>query len=99
MTEKQPLLSEGEQLDAVLGGLQAAHEVREFSGWESGFLNLSRALDGMLPGLYLLIGPPACGKTAFAKQLFDQVIQHNAVPGIFFSFTETNTELRIRTLS
>jgi replicative DNA helicase len=99
MSEKQPFLSEGEQLDAVLDGLQAAREIREISGWESGFLNLSRALDGMLPGLYLLIGPPACGKTSFAKQLFDQVIQHNAAHGIFFSFTETKTELRIRTLS
>jgi replicative DNA helicase len=99
MTEKPPLRSEGEHLDAVMDELQAAHEVREISGWESGFPDLSRALDGLLPGLYLLIGPPACGKTCFAKQLFDQVIQRNAVPGIFFSFTETKTELRIRTLS
>jgi replicative DNA helicase len=99
MTEKPPLRSEGEHLDAVMDELQAAHEVREISGWESGFPDLNRALDGLLPGLYLLIGPPACGKTSFAKQLFDQVIQRNAVPGIFFSFTETKTELRIRTLS
>ena len=50
----------------------------------------------MRPGLYLLIGPPAIGKTSFAKQLLDQIAMHNRVTGIFFSFAETKKELRIK---
>jgi replicative DNA helicase len=99
MAEKQPLQSEGEELDALLDELQAERIVKEISGWESGFANLSHALDGILPGFYLLIGPPACGKTSFAKQLLDHVAMHNEVPVIFFSFAERKKELRIKTLA
>src|SRR2546430_13695126 len=99
MAEKQALQSEGAQLAEVLNELEAEHAVKEISGWESGFANLSRALDGILPGLYLLVGRPGCGKTAFVKQLLDQVAMNNSVPGLFFSFAERKKELRIKTLS
>ena len=99
MAEKPPLRTEGEQLEEFLAELQRDSAVKEISGWDSGFANLSRALDGIQPGLYLLIGPPACGKTAFAKQLLDQVAKHNARPGIFFTFAEKKNELRIKTLA
>jgi replicative DNA helicase len=99
MAQKNLIQSEGEQLDALLADLQREHDIKEISGWECGFTNLSRALNGIIPGLYWLIGPPSCGKTSLSKQLLDQVIQHNSVPGIFFSFTEKKKELRIRTLS
>ena len=99
MAEKLSLQSEGQQLESTLDELQREQQVREISGWDTGFATLSRALDGLLPGLYLLIGPPGCGKTAFAKQLLDQVTMHNSVPGIFFSFTESRKELRIKTLA
>jgi replicative DNA helicase len=99
MVEDKPLQSEGEQLDRLLDELQRDHAVKEISGWETGFANLSRALDGILPGLYLLIGAPAGGKTALAKQLLDQVVMHNRVPGIFCAFAESKEELRIRTLA
>ena len=94
MADKQPLQSEGEQLDRVLEELQRDQSVKEISGWETGFASLSRALDGILPGLYLLIGPPACGKTALAKQMLDKVAMHNRAPGIFFTFAESKEELR-----
>ena len=99
MAAKYPIESEGEQLDSFLDELEREHAVKEISGWETGFTNLSRALDGILPGLYLLIGPPACGKTSLAKQLLDQVVMQNGVPGAFFSLTETSKELRIKTLA
>ena len=99
MADKQSLQSEGEQLDRILDELQKDHAVKEIAGWETGFANLSAALDGILPGLYLLIGPPTCGKTALARQLLDQVAARNGVPGIFFTFAESKTELRIRTLA
>jgi replicative DNA helicase len=98
MNDKMPK-SEGEQLDAVLDELQREHTIKEISGWDTGFANLNRALDGLLPGLHLLIGPPGCGKTSFAKQLLDQVAMRNSVPAIFFSFAERQKELRIKTLS
>jgi replicative DNA helicase len=98
MTEKQPLQSEGAELELLLDELQKEHAVREISGWETGFTSLSRALDGIRPGLHLLIGPPAVGKTALAKQLMEQVVMRNLVPGIFFTFAERKKELRIRTL-
>jgi replicative DNA helicase len=99
MADKIPLRSEGQQLEAILEELQREQRIKEVSGWETGFPHLSRALDGILPGFYLLIGPPACGKTSFAKQLLDQVAKHNGVPGAFFSFAENNKELRIKTLA
>ncbi len=99
MAERQPLKSEGEQLEEILDELERDNAIKEIAGWKTGFPNLSRALDGIRPGLYLLIGAPACGKTAFAKQLLDQVAMQNHVPGIFFSFAESNSELRIKTLA
>jgi replicative DNA helicase len=90
--------SEGEELDFFLAELQIG-EIKEIAGLESGFPNLSRCLNGFLPGLYLLIGPPSCGKTAFAKQLCDQVALQNSAPVIFFTFAEKKKDLRIRTLA
>lgn len=99
MVEKLSLRSEGAELDALLDELQREQQVKEISGGDSGFANLNRALDGMLPGLYWLIGPPGVGRTCFAKQLLDQVAERNRTPTIFFSFAESKKELRIRTLA
>jgi len=99
MADKTPLRSEGDQLAEILDELQRQQQVQDFSGWDSGFLNLNRALDGILPGLNLLIGPPALGKTSFAKQLLDQVAKQNGRRGIFFSGAESKSELRIKTLA
>lgn len=99
MAKTVPPQSEGALLESVLNELARKHGAREISGWETGFMNLSRALDGIRPGLYLLVGPPAIGKTSFARQLLDQVARHNRAPGIMFSFAETREELRIRTLA
>jgi DnaB-like helicase C terminal domain len=96
---KSPIKSEGALLESFLDELERERAVKEISGWETGFANLSRALDGVLPGLYLLIGPAASGKTSLAKQLLDQVVLHNVVPAAFFSFFETAKELRIKTLA
>ncbi|MEO6163509.1 MAG: DnaB-like helicase C-terminal domain-containing protein [Candidatus Binatia bacterium] len=99
MADRTSIRSEGEQLAEILDALERQSQVKEISGWDTGFTKLSRALDGILPGLYLLIGAPACGKTSFAKQLLDQVAKHNNQPAIFFTFSESLSELRIRTLA
>jgi replicative DNA helicase len=99
MADKTPLRSEGEQLTETLDDLERQSQVKEFSGWDCGFVNLNRALDGILPGLNLLIGAPAIGKTSFAKQLLDQVAKQNRRRAIFFSSAESKSELRIKTLA
>jgi replicative DNA helicase len=88
MAEQQRTLSEGEALDGFLDELQQDQQIREISGWDSGFAKLNRVFDGILPGLYFLVGAPGCGKTSFAKQLLDQLALHNDAVGLFFSFTE-----------
>ena len=86
-------------MQSFLAELESAGEVRAIAGLECGFPNLSRALNGIRAGLYLLIGPPSSGKTAFARQLCDQVAARNLLPALFFSFTESKTDLRVRTLA
>jgi replicative DNA helicase len=99
MEKKPQVESEGAALEGVLDELQREHAVKEIAGWETGFAHMSRALDGISPGLYLFIGSPASGKTSLAKQLLDQVILHNGLAGVFFTFAETRKELRIKTLA
>ena len=99
MAEKDRPASEAEELDSFLGKLESSGQVKEIAGWETGFASLSRVLNGISPGLYLLIGPPACGKSAFAKQLIDQIARQNSVPALFFAFAERKTDVRIRTLA
>jgi len=99
MGDKPSISSEAEELEAFLKELEAGGQVKEIAGWESGFPNLSRSLNGILPGLCLLIGPPSSGKSTLAKQLCDQVAFSNSVPAIFFAFAETKKDLRVRTLA
>ena len=91
--------SEARELDSFLASLEAGGAVREIAGWRSGFAALDAALNGLAPGLYLLIGPPALGKTAFARQFLDQVARLNSVPALFFACAEKTADLRIRTLA
>ncbi|OGQ80651.1 MAG: hypothetical protein A3F90_17545 [Deltaproteobacteria bacterium RIFCSPLOWO2_12_FULL_60_19] len=99
MADKKRPISEGEELGSFLARLQSVQEVKEIAGWETGFPKLSAVLNGLLPGLTLLIGPPGCGKTAFAGQLLDQIAQQNSVPGLFFASSEKSDDLRMRTLA
>jgi replicative DNA helicase len=99
MAETDRPISEGAALDAFLDELQREHEVRDIAGWDTGFANLNAAIDGIRPGLYLLIGRPSCGKTSFAKQLLDRVVMRNDALGVYFTFHESKKELRIKTLA
>jgi replicative DNA helicase len=97
MDEKNLPLSEAEELDSLLDELAADASVREIAGWRSGFAGWDRLLSGILPGFSLLVGPPACGKTTFVKQLCDQVAMLNAVPVAFCALGESKLDLRVRT--
>ncbi|HWP60457.1 MAG TPA: DnaB-like helicase C-terminal domain-containing protein [Candidatus Acidoferrales bacterium] len=99
MEEKNLPRSEAEELDLLVGELGAGETVREIAGWRSGFAALDQLVNGFLPGLSLLIGPPACGKTAFAGQLADQVAMLNEVEVVFCALGEHARDLRIRRLA
>jgi replicative DNA helicase len=99
VAENENLPSEGEELVRFLAELARDQTVSEISGWHSGFRNLDRALDGFLPGVYLYVGRPASGRTSFARQLLDEVVQRNRIPGVFFSFSDAAKELRLKALS
>jgi replicative DNA helicase len=92
-------LSEAEELDSLLDGLCGDQGVQEIAGWRSGFGGLDRLLSGVLPGFSLLVGPPSCGKSTFAKQLCDQVAMLNPAPVVFCALGERKRELRVRTLA
>jgi KaiC/GvpD/RAD55 family RecA-like ATPase len=92
-------LSQAEELDALLEELSAGQTVHEIAGWRSGFGSLDRILSGVLPGFSLLVGPPSCGKTTFAKQLCDQVAMLNRAPVVFCALGERKLDLHIRTLA
>jgi len=94
-----PLKSEGAEIEGFIAELEAACEVKDIAGWRSGFAALDRALNGLSRGLYLLVGPPASGKTALAKQLADQAVRLNDGAALFFTFAETKNDLRARTLA
>lgn len=99
MADKERPTSEAGEMDSFLAELESGGTVKEIAGWDTGFASLSRVLNGISPGLYLLIGSPACGKSAFAKQLLDQIALRNSVPSLFFSFAEKKNDLRMRTLA
>jgi len=73
---------------------------RELSGLNSGFDVLNQYLDGLIPGsLILLSGKPGSGKTSYAKQIFDQVIDKEKSSSIFISYEHSRDELHRKTLA
>lgn len=73
---------------------------RAITGLNSGFDALNEILDGLTPGtLMLLGGNPGAGKSTFARQMFDLVIEKEKVPAIYISFSLSREELQRKTLS
>lgn len=93
------LKSEAAELDAFIAALESAREVKDIAGWRSGFTALDASLNGLARGLYLVVGAPAAGKTAFVKQLCDQAARLNSVPAVFFTLGERKKDLSLRTLA
>jgi replicative DNA helicase len=91
--------SEAAELQGFIDEMEAVRDVKPIAGLRSGFAALDLALNGFAPGLYLLVGPPGSGKTAFAKQLSDQAARLNSIASLFFAFGEKKADLRVRTLA
>lgn len=93
--------TEGEELDAYFADLEA-HQSREndFQGLDTGFNHLNRVINGLTPGLIVLGASPSTGKTTFAKQIADKVVEkHGDAACLFVSLEQSKEELRVKTLS
>ncbi|MCG3136861.1 MAG: hypothetical protein HJJLKODD_00697 [Phycisphaerae bacterium] len=93
------LPSEQELLDSFTSELRRECGTAEWLGLDTGFAQLTEMLDGLQSGLIVLAGPPACGKTAFAKQLADQVADLNQVVVLFITYEQSAAELRLLSLA
>ena len=72
---------------------------RDFQGRDCGFNHLNEVLNGLTEGLFILAGAPSCGKTTLAKQIADHVAAVEKVPVLFWSFEQSQEELRIKSLA
>ncbi len=73
---------------------------REYIGLNTGFDHLNNVANGLVEGLFILGAMPSLGKTTFAKQLIDQVVDLNpTAAGLFVSLEQSREELRVKTLS
>jgi len=93
--------TEGEELDAYFAALEARQaEDNNFLGLDTGFKYLNLVINGLTTGLIILAATPSTGKTTFAKQIADQVIEkHRDAACLFVSLEQSKEELRIKTLS
>ena len=93
--------SEGAEWPAYVEALEATQSPgRDFLGLDMGFEHLNRVANGLTEGLFVLGAAPSTGKTTFAKQLLDQVVELNEdAVGLFVSFEQSREELRVKTLS
>ncbi len=69
-------------------------------GYQSGFGHLDLVIGGLRPGVFVIAAAPSAGKTTFIKQMADQVAECNdGVPVLFFSYEQSASELRRKTLA
>lgn len=92
--------SEADAWPAYFAALQANQTQKNFIGLDTGFDHLNNVANGLVEGLFILGAKPSLGKTTFAKQLIDQVIELNSkAAGLFVSLEQSREELRVKTLS
>jgi len=72
----------------------------DYSGIESGFIDLDRILDGFQSGEVVIVGSrPSVGKTAIACNIVDRVCFQNRIPTLFISLEMSAPALARRLLS
>lgn len=93
--------SEADAWPAYLAALEAAQDpAHDFLGLDTGFTHLNYVANGLMSGLFILGAAPSTGKTTFAKQLADQVVEANPDAAcLFVSLEQSREELRVKTLS
>lgn len=92
--------SEGDDWPAYFTALEAKQTQADFIGLNTGFDHLNNVANGLTEGLIIVGAKPSQGKTTFAKQLIDQVVELNPkAAGLFVSLEQSREELRVKTLS
>ncbi len=89
------LKDEAESLGAFLLHLEARRSDRRFTGLETGFEHTNHVTNGLGRGLYILAGPPSCGKTTLAKRLADQVADNKGVPVLIYSYEQSGEDFKV----
>lgn len=96
-------MSEGDEWATYFAALEAFQDHTrnvDFTGLDSGFNHFNRVTNGLGPALYVIGAAPGTGKTTWAKQVADHVVEaHDGAAVLFVSLEQSKEELRLKTLS
>jgi len=92
--------SEAEEWPTYFADLEAKQTQKDFIGLDTGFRHFNNLANGLSEGLFVVGAAPSVGKTTWAKQVADQVIEKNPkAVCLFVSLEQSREELRVKTLS
>jgi replicative DNA helicase len=94
-TKPTLLASEGDEWADYLEDIAS----KQGKSFETGFAGIDEAAGGLMTGIVVLVDQDADRRSAFLKQLTDQIAARASVPCLFLSFCTQKSTLRIRTLS
>ena len=89
------LASEGTAMSSYLQELES----KQGKNIESGFRSLDQAMDGLCPGVMVLVDEERDRLSGFLKQLTDQIAEGARVPCLYVSYRLSKDVLRVRTLA
>jgi replicative DNA helicase len=89
------LASEGTAMSSYLQELES----KQGRSIESGFQLLDEAMDGLSPGVMVIVDQERDRLSGFLKQLTDQIAEGARVPCLFVSYRLSKDMLRVRTLA
>ena len=78
--------------------LKDIERMKSYKGRSTGFKNLDKEINGVIPGLYVLGAISSLGKTTFISQVADQMAK-NGEHIIFFSLEQSKFELVSKSIS
>ncbi len=93
--------SEAEDWPAYFADLEAKQDqTHKFTGLDTGFQHFNNLANGLPEGLFVVGAAPSVGKTTWAKQVADQIVENNPkAVCLFISLEQSREELRVKTLS
>jgi replicative DNA helicase len=94
-TQPTLLSSEGDEWADYLEDIASKQGKR----FETGFVGIDEGAGGLMTGIMVLADQDVDRRSAFLKQLTDQIAARSNVPCLFLSFGAPKSTLRIRTLS
>ena len=89
------LASEGTAMSSYLQELES----KQGRSIETGFRLLDEAMDGLCPGVMVIVDQERDRLSGFLKQLTDQIAEGARVPCLFVSYRLSKDMLRVRTLA